>query len=145
MKAVILHGAVPANAPPDELYTLVQAEAVGAALRELGHQVATVPFSLDLGAAQEALRREAPDFVFNLVESVEGAGRLIHLAPALLEFLGLPYTGSSNETLFVTSNKVLAKGILRAHAVPTAPWYTLADLAGDGPVPPGAYIIKSIW
>ncbi|HPD17109.1 MAG TPA: GNAT family N-acetyltransferase [Planctomycetota bacterium] len=145
MKAVILHGAVPANAPPDELDTLVQAEAVGAALRELGHQVATVPFSLDLGAAQEALRREAPDFVFNLVESVEGAGRLIHLAPALLEFLGLPYTGSSNETLFVTSNKVLAKGILRAHAVPTAPWYTLADLAGDGPVPPGAYIIKSIW
>lgn len=145
MKAVILHGAVPETAPPDEQDTLVQADAVGAALRELGYRVAAVPFSLDLSAAQKALREQAPDFVFNLVESVEGSGRLIHLAPALLEFLGLPYTGSSNETLFVTSNKVLAKEILRAHALPTAHWYTLADLAGDGPVPHGPYIIKSIW
>jgi len=145
MKAAILHAAIAEDARPDELDTLIQVEAVRAALLELGHQVVTVPFSLDLDAAQKALRRHGPDFVFNLVESVEAAGRLLHLAPALLEFLGIPYTGSGSESLFITSNKVLAKEILRAHSVPTAPWYTLADLAADGPVPGGSYIIKSIW
>lgn len=145
MKTVILHGAIAEDAPPDELDTLAQVDAVRAALEELGHEVATVPFSLDLEAARNALRRHAPDLVFNLVESVEGAGRLLHLAPALLEFLGIPYTGSGAESLFVTSNKVLAKELLRAHGIPTAQWYTLADLATDGPVPPGPYIIKSIW
>ncbi len=145
MKAAILHAAIADDARPDELDTLIQVEAVHAALLDLGHQVATVPFSLDLEAARKALRDQAPDFVFNLVESVETAGRLLHLAPALLEFLGIPYTGSGSESLFVTSNKVLAKELLRAHAVPTAHWYTLADLATDGPVPQGAYIIKSIW
>ncbi len=145
MKTVILHGAIAEDARPDELDTLVQVDAIRAALLELGHEVATVPFSLDLEAARKALRQQAPDLVFNLVESVEGAGRLLHLAPALLEFLGIPYTGSGAESLFVTSNKVLAKEILRAHSIHTAPWYTLADLAADGPVPSGPYIIKSIW
>jgi len=145
MKAVILHGAIPEDAPPDELDTMVQVEAVRGALVELGHEVTTVPFSLDLGKVAEALRALAPDFVFNLVESVEGAGRLLHLAPALLEFLGVPYTGSGSETLFVTSNKVLANQILRSQAIPTANWYTINDLAGDAPLPKGPYIFKSVW
>lgn len=145
MKAAILHAAIAKDPPPDELDTLLQVQAVGGALAKLGHQVVTVPFSLDLAAARESLRRHAPDLAFNLVEAVEGAGRLIHLAPALLEFLGIPYTGSGSEALFATSNKVLAKQLLRAHAVPTPPWHTLADLADDGPLPRGTYIVKSIW
>jgi len=145
VKAVILHGAVPPNASPDELDTLVQVEAVGKALGELGHRTAAVPFSLDLDAARRELLRHAPDLVFNLVESVEGSGRLIYLAAALLDFLGLPYTGSSTETLFVTSNKLLAKQIMRAHTMPTPPWHTLDALSAEGPVAARPYIVKPVW
>jgi D-alanine-D-alanine ligase-like ATP-grasp enzyme/GNAT superfamily N-acetyltransferase len=145
MKAVILHGAVPPDAPRDELDTLVQVEAVRRALCELGHEVATVPLSLDLQDAAQAIRAQAPDFVFNLVESIERAGCLIHLAPALLDFLSIPYTGSGTDALYVTSNKLLTKRILRTYALPTAPWYSLDELKADGPLAKGPYITKPVW
>ena len=47
-----------------------------------------------------------PDFVFNLVESLEGQGRLIHLAPSLLELPGpalIPAAGRRRSTSPPTS------------------------------------------
>ena len=38
----------------------------------------------------------APYAVVNLVESLEGRGELVHVVPALLESLGLPFTGCSS-------------------------------------------------
>ena len=55
----------------------------------------------------------------NLVESLEGRGRLIHVVPALLESLELPFTGCSASALGITSHKVLAKRQLRAAGIPT--------------------------
>ena len=91
----------------------MEAATVGRALRELGRPAARVPFSLDLRSAARRLRRLAPAFVFNLVESVEGRDRLAYLAPALLDSLGLAYTGSPTEAIFLTSSKLLAKERLR--------------------------------
>ena len=145
MKAVILHGAIRERAPRDELDTLVQVDAIRQTLGELGHEASVAPFSLNLQEAVRVLRAAAPDFVFNLVESVEGAGRLLHLAPSLLDFLGLPYTGAGTEALFLTSNKLLAKGVLRTHGIATPPWYSLEDLVADGPVAKAPYIVKSVW
>jgi len=145
MKAVILHGAIPDRAPRDELDTLVQVDAVRQALAELGHEVAVMPFSLNLQEAARVLRASSPDFVFNLVESVEGSGRLLHFAPSLLDFLGLPYSGSGAEPMFLTSNKLLTKRMLRAHGIPTPPWHSLDDLEADGPVLESPHIIKSVW
>jgi D-alanine-D-alanine ligase len=87
----------------------------------------------------------ASAFVFNLVESVEGLGRLIHLAPALLDSLGLPYTGAGAEAAFLTSNKPVAKKLLAGAGIATPAW---AECGTDGLVAPdfpGPYIVKSVW
>lgn len=154
--AVILHNQVTAASPKDELDVLVQAAAVESALRELGYQPRIIPFSLDVEKAVRALRQAEPVFVFNLVESVAGDGRLIHLAPALLDHLGLPFTGSGQEAIFVTSNKLLGKKLLRQAGVATPPWLAGGAVPGSAEVPApatggvgtdvaGTYLLKSVW
>ena len=145
MRVIVLHGKVAEDAGKDELDVLVQRDAVSMALGDLGYNAAALPFSLDLQGVARELRDLRPAFVFNLVESVEGRGRLIHLAPALLDHLQLPYTGSRTEAIFLTSNKLLGKGILRAAGIPTPPWYTLHDFPGQPLAHGGPYIVKSVW
>lgn len=143
MRAVLLHDAVEANARPDERDALVQVEAVGAALEELGVGTSPLPIDRDLGRALRLLDSRRPDFVFNLVESIGGRGRWIHLVPAVLETRGIPYTGASAEALLVTSNKLVAKRLLVSDGLPTPLWVE------DGPVSRaperGCYLIKSVW
>jgi D-alanine-D-alanine ligase len=144
MKVVIFHDVLPADPSTDQLDVLIQAEAVSAALIELGHRPVIASMSLDLGATETDLARLAPDLVFNLVESLGGRGRLIYVAPALLDALSIPYTGAPTEAMFQTSNKTLAKSRLREHGIATPPWYSLsASRAHD--FKPGRYIIKSLW
>ena len=145
MKLAILYDRPHAGADPDHADVLVQIKAVGHALQELGHEYSELPFSLDLRASIHALRRWAPDMVFNAVESVEGSGRLIHLAPSLLDLLGIPYTGSPTEALFVTSNKLLTKVLLRGAGIPTPESVSMKEARRVGTVSEGPYIIKSVW
>jgi len=91
------------------------------------------------------LRADRPDFVFNLVETVEGSGRFIHFAPSLLDHLAIPYTGSSTEALFTTSNKLLAKKMLQSSGVRTPQWFSADDLKRNKPAVEGNFIVKSIW
>lgn len=143
MKVVILHGHIPPDAAADELDTLEEAAAVEAALRRLGHETSRLEFTLDLRRAADALRQAHPDVVFNLVESVEGSGRLAHLAPGLLEYLRVPFTGGSAESLLLTGDKVLAKRFMAAFGVPTPAWVTALDAESAWCYPP--YIVKSVW
>jgi D-alanine-D-alanine ligase len=144
-KVVILHNQVREGAPKDELDVLVQADEVFKSLSELGYHPVTVPFSLDFQKCQRTIRKIDPSFVFNLVESVEGDGQLIHLAPALLDHLGLPYTGSGQEAIFVTSNKILSKQLLQLGGVATPPWLSAGKQAGAADLPAGTYLLKSAW
>ena len=144
-KAVVLHNQVGADAPKDELDVLVQAREVSKALAELGYQPETVPFSLDLARNIDAIQRVDPLFVFNLVESVAGNGQLIHLAPSLLDHLGLPYTGASQEAIIVTSNKILSKKMLQLAGIATPPWLGGGSSRGDAALLPGTYLLKSVW
>jgi D-alanine-D-alanine ligase len=114
-------------------------------LLRLGHDPVPVLLSIDLQGALRRLQQVAPELVFNLVESVQGKGQFIHLAPTLLDYLQLPYTGARTTALFLTSNKVLAKHHLQAASIATPPWVEgVAGLrAGTGfPFPA---IIKSVW
>jgi D-alanine-D-alanine ligase len=104
-----------------------------------------VPFSLDVDQAIRAIRAVDPLFVFNLVESVAGDGRLIHLAPALLDHMGVRYTGSSQEAIFVTSNKLLGKKLLQRAGVATPPWLGAGDRQGSAGLDAGTYLLKSAW
>lgn len=145
MKAVILRSSVLQGAGPDEDDVLVQAETVAHALGQLGCPSTHLPFSMDVRSVLDALSAIRPAFVFNLVETMEGSGRLIHVAPALLDHLKVPYTGAKTEAIFLTSNKLLAKRILRESKILTPLWGTLETISGDLQPVGGPWIIKSVW
>jgi D-alanine-D-alanine ligase len=137
-RAVILHDVHAALGPPDQSDTLVEARAIAAALRELGFDPDIVATGLDLESLERTLGSIAPVVVVNLIESLEGRGRLLHLVPALLESLGLPFTGCSAAALALTSDKPLAKRLLASAGLPTPAAFSPAARTGR-------WIVKSIW
>jgi len=144
MKAVVLHSDVPEDAGMDEKDALVQAAVVSSALSEMGYEPITMPFSLNVLHIIDMLRDLRPVFVFNLVETMAGQGSLIHVAPSILDFLRIPYTGAGTEATFLTSNKVLAKQILNAAGIATPPLFMPHKDYG-GHFVEGTYIIKAVW
>lgn len=145
MKILLLHDEVEVGARADETDVLVQRDVVTAALAAAGHVVASAGVSLDLNATASRIRVGRPELVFNLVESIARTGRLIHLAPALFDALAVRYTGAPTDAVYVTSNKRLAKRILRGEGLPTPDAFTGAELRAGAVVPPGRYLVKSVW
>lgn len=149
MRIVILHDQVAADARPDEHDALVQADFVRSCLARLGHTAEPAPVGLDMAGLAADLARRPPDAVFNLVESMMRSGRLIAVAPSLVEALGLPCTGCGSAAVFLTSNKSLAKRWMRARDLPTPDWLEQRDLAPGAAPPggftPGTWIVKSVW
>jgi len=139
-----MHGEIPADASPDEQDVLVQAGCVSTALANQGHEPVILTVSADLSRLIGQLNAIRPDFVFNLVESVMGDGRLIHLAPSILDHLKIPYTGARTDAIFVTSQKLMAKRLLRAIGLYTPLWVYAGEACPD-PFIPDWYVIKSVW
>ena len=151
MKITIVHQAVAADAPADERDVLDQAAAIRDALRARGHAVTLLPCTTDLGNMRRKLEVLAPDCVFNLVETLDGSGRLIHLAPAAWEVAGIPFTGSSAEALTLTTHKLLAKERMRAAGLPVPEWVGGGTLNAQRSTLDaqdamnGDWIVKSVW
>jgi D-alanine-D-alanine ligase len=122
---------------PDASDTLVEARAISSALDTLGFDTTHVPVGLDLAALERDLRALAPQAVFNLVESLDGRGELVHVVPALLESLGLKFTGCSAWALAATSDKLAVKALLSAADI-AAP-ATFGGAAGSG-----TWIVKAV-
>ncbi len=144
MKIAVIHGEVAAGAARDELDVLTQVECVSNGLAGLGHDPLSVPVSLDLARLVRTIAEIRPAIAFNLVETLTGRGSLIHLVPAVLDTLRLPYTGAGSEAMLLTSNKVLAKKWLAASGLPTPPWVTTASRDEDFPIA-GPWVVKSVW
>jgi D-alanine-D-alanine ligase len=88
----------------------------------------------------DLLRATRPDIVFNLVEGVDGQGRLAPLAPQILADLGVRFTGVSAKAMAVTNDKPLTKRMLREAGLATPGWAVPPDWAGlDG----GQWIVKA--
>ncbi len=85
-----------------------------------------------------------PALVFNLIESVNGQGRLIHLAPALLEALGVRFTGAGFTAMASTSDKLLAKRLMQGAGIPTPAWVE-GRAAGHTSAMGVPAIVKSVW
>jgi D-alanine-D-alanine ligase len=143
-KIVILHTDLTLDAGEDELDCLRQADTVAEALLTLGHEPALMPFVLDLGKNIEALRSANPYVVFNLVETLGGRGSLIHVAPALLDFLQIPYTGCRTDAMFLTSNKPMAKKVMYNAGIETPAWIT-EDGFSAGSTVADTFIVKASW
>lgn len=141
--AAILYNKLSADAKADEADVLDEVNHIAQILRNVGVEYKTVEFSLNLMEAQQELLKLKPDFVFNLVESVDNKGCLIYLAPALLTSLQIPYTGGSAECTFLTSSKIIAKEYMAAAQIPTAQWFDAKKVFA--PQNGKKYIVKPIW
>lgn len=150
MRVAVIHNALGEDSAPDEQDVLAQADAVTQSLQRLGHETVGLNCDLNLAAIRDRLREVRPDLVFNLVESLAGTGRLLHLFPSLLDAMAQPYTGACAEALFLTSNKTVAKNRLHAAGVPTPVWVGPCSGNRSCTLPdsnhwPLRWIIKSVW
>jgi D-alanine-D-alanine ligase len=144
MKVAVIHGEVAADAARDEIDVLTQVDCVSRGLIAIGHEPFALPVSLNLAEFVRTIADLRPAIAFNLVETLTGRGSLIHLVPAVLDTLGLPYTGAGAEAMMLTSNKVLAKKWLRDSGLPTPPWFTPGEMDAN-PQIQGSWLIKSVW
>jgi len=145
MKVAVLHDRVPENATEDQRDVLIEIETVSKALDNLGYEPVNVTFTLNIEKAIKTLRAVKPAFVFNLVESVEGQGQLIHIAPAILDYCKIPYTGAGTDAIYITSNKLLTKKLFASSHIPTPPWVSVENFDDKDVAPDTCYIIKSLW
>jgi D-alanine-D-alanine ligase len=139
-----------ANLPDDcqeEFDSPATIDAIAAVLRGLGHEVQLLGDGRDM---LECLLREAPDFVFNFAEG-HGIGRSREArVPAVLEMLGIPYTGSDPLTLAVTLDKDIAKRLVQSAGVAVPRGSILEphhDLGAFTSLPrlPYTAIVKPAW
>lgn len=140
---VILYNELSVGAAIDELDVLDQVDAVAASLRHSGYSVSCLPLSRGTGGVAKALLSMKPQLVFNLVEAVASEGKLSYLAPTLLEELGLRFTGSSAETILLTTDKIATKRVLQSLDIATPAWVSLSEAHGF--VQGETYIIKAIY
>jgi D-alanine-D-alanine ligase len=122
-------------------------EGIARVLRGLGHEVQK------LGDGRELLQRllaDPPDFIFNIAEG-QGIGRSREArVPAVLEMLGIPFSGSDPLTLAVTLDKDCARRLVASAGLPVPRGVVLAhDLPLEecakrvhGPFP---LIVKPAW
>jgi D-alanine-D-alanine ligase len=78
------------------------------------------------------LERARPDAAFHLAESVGGDARMEASVASLLDWIGLPYTGSPPQALARALDKPVARALLAAHGVPVAAGVVLEH--GDEPL-----------
>jgi len=102
------------------------------ALQTLGYDAQ----SLDYDASfVDAIRTLAPTVVFN---ALHGPGGEDGQVQAILDFMGVVYTGSGVEAAALAMDKHLTKKLLAAEGLPTAAW-DLFDLSGGTlPLLPGS-------
>jgi len=77
--------------------------------------------------AFQRFREVQPGIVFNVAEGFRGASRESQI-PAMLEMLGIPYTGSDPITLGICLDKSRAKEILSYYRIPTPPFSVITSL-----------------
>jgi D-alanine-D-alanine ligase len=130
MNVTLLHGAEAGEAPEDPVLGQIEE-----ALRALGHDVSRTSVAGDIVPIIDSLRRSDPGLLFNLAESFDGKSALESNVAALLNLLGLRYTGSSPAGLLMAGDKSLMKKVLSFHEILTPQFATVfrgaLDHVGD--------------
>ncbi len=99
-------------------------EIIEATFRDRGHE------TVRLGGGVEFLEnvtRERVDMVFNISEGRGSYRGREAQVPAVLEMLGVPYTGSDPLTLAVCLDKPVTKQLIRAAGILTPRWFTVRN------------------
>lgn len=130
MKVVVIHSADALESPIDPVLDQLRG-----AIEACGHTVQLLAVHDAVEPLVTALHEAAPDLVFNLAESFGGKSALESNVAALLNLLGLRYTGSSPAGLLLAGDKSLTKKVLSFHSIRTPEFATVfrgaVDWAGD--------------
>jgi D-alanine-D-alanine ligase len=119
------------SAPPDALAeydSMETAQGLQDALQAGGHQVISLEADRSL---LDNIRQVNLDICFNIAEGHRGDARESQV-PALLEMLGIPYTGSKILAHAISLDKAMAKRVWRDCGLPTAPFQVFHH--GDEPL-----------
>lgn len=122
-------------------------EAIAAELRRLGHEPVPLGNGPDMLAR---VLRDPPDFVFNFAEGRGTSRSREARVPAVLEMLGIPFTGSDPLTLAVTLDKDCARRLVASHGgtVPGGEVFPVdadLDAVRCRPSLPYPLIVKPAW
>ncbi len=118
MKVLILYSLSPDDCDPGRFAYEFD---MTAAVEGIAH---ALPDSIVAGVRGElseviaAVERYTPDVVFNLCEAPLGRPDLEHHVAAVLEWIGVPFTGSGSETLALCRRKDRTNAVLSAAGVP---------------------------
>ncbi|MBF0146818.1 MAG: D-alanine--D-alanine ligase [Magnetococcales bacterium] len=113
------------------------------ALNRLGHEVERIGRGQQL--ARHLVQGRRWDAVFSIAEGLHGRSREAQV-PAVLELFGQPYLFSDPLTMALTLDKAMAKRVVHAAGIPTAPWRVVSSMAEvasiDLPLP---LFVKPLW
>jgi D-alanine-D-alanine ligase len=130
MKIVLLHTKDALEPPVDPVL-----EQIESALRAGDNECRRLVVDDSVEPLVTSLTHDRPDLVFNIAESFGGRSALESNVAALLNLLGLRYTGSSPAGLILAGDKTLTKKVLTFHSILTARFATMfrgaVDWAGD--------------
>ena len=127
----------------DELDVLDQVAHIEQHLTELGISVYRKGITGNFMTEIATLAVEKPDFVFNLVESINNKGELNYFVPALLNMYSIPYSGNPLEAIFLTSNKTIASKTMRDAGINNPASYLPSQI--NLLKRRRRYIVKPIW
>ncbi len=130
MKIALLHTQDALEPPVDPVLDQLEQ-----ALTRGGHDCRRLVVDKTVQPLVTSLNDDRPDLVFNIAESFDGKSALESNIAALLNLLGLRYTGSSPAGLILAGDKTLTKKVLTFHSILTARFATMfrgnVDWAGD--------------
>jgi len=126
--AVVHNAPVPAGHAFSEasLDVLTQVKAIENTLVELGHPTVRIPFTRDISVFIQRMKEEKVEMAFNLCETVDENPQLAGHPAAVLELLGIPFSGSPSMALMLTTDKVMTKRLLIVRGIRT-PNYLIYD------------------
>lgn len=107
-----------------DIYT--QVEHIEKALGELGYPSVRIPFTRDVIDFIQRMKGEKVEMVFNLCETLDEDPCFAGHPAAVLELLGIPFSGSPSMAIMLTTDKLMTKRLLKAMGIMT-PNYLVYD------------------
>src|SRR6516165_725808 len=128
-RVLVLHNepVLPADHPDveSEREILETVAIVSRVLSEEGFRVRTLGVAKELSTLLDGLKSLRPEVVFNLFEGLADRPFTESVVAGILEWLDIPFTGSSADTLSTARDKQRAKHHFLGAGLPTPPFFTV--------------------
>ncbi|MFA6601273.1 MAG: D-alanine--D-alanine ligase [Candidatus Paceibacterota bacterium] len=144
-RAVVLKKGVPGDLVCEQEIDII-VPLVEQVLRSRGHEVMALEAAIDLWSRLLAIKGEI-DIVLNLAEGFGGSNTNEATVPAILEALGIPFTGASLRNMIYTMDKEKTNLTVSGYGIPTPRREVFRP---EVPLPietrlPFPVIVKPVW